>query len=146
MIVMKFGGVSLSTAEGIFRACQIVKTYFEKEKEIVLVVSAMKGVTDKLFEVTELLKEKKIQSALNKIDLLKDTHLQTLRQVNNQPQSVKVESELINLFSRLENFVRNVSKKELTPARVDYIVSFGERFSCQIVAMPLKKVVSRLFL
>lgn len=138
MIVMKFGGASLSTSDGIFRACKIVKAYLRKEKNIVLVVSAMKGVTDKLFEITQLLQSKKIKSALKKIQELKESHLQTLRLINNQPQGVKIESELINLFSRLENFVKNVSKKELTAARVDFIVSFGEKFSCPIVAYTLE--------
>lgn len=137
MIVMKFGGASLSTTEGILKACQIVKDYRQREN-IVLVVSAMKGVTDKLFEITELLRHKKIKAALTKIEELKENHLHTFRLMNNQPQGVKIESELINSFSRLYNFVKNVSKKEMTASRVDYIVSFGERFSCPIVSYALE--------
>lgn len=138
MIVMKFGGASLSTAEGIQRACRIVKSFVGKDKNIVLVVSAMKGVTDKLFEIAQLIRDKKVRPALKKIDLLKKNHLQTLQQLKNLPQRVKVESELINLFSRLENFVKNVSHKEMTPSRMDFIVSYGERFSCPIVAYALE--------
>lgn len=138
MIIMKFGGSSLSTSDGIFRVCKIIKEYLRKEKNIVLVVSAMRGVTDKLFEITLLLQRKKIKPALIKILELKESHLQTLRHINNQPQGVKIESELINLFSRLENFVKNVIKKELTTARTDFIISFGERFSSHIVAYALE--------
>ena len=57
---MKFGGASLSTAHGMLKACQIVKEYWVKQR-VVLVVSAMKGVTDRLFEVATLLENKQIK-------------------------------------------------------------------------------------
>jgi len=61
---MKFGGASLSTALGIKKVCKIVKEYWKKEK-IVLVVSAMLGVTDMLFEVVDLVKQKNFRKALS---------------------------------------------------------------------------------
>ncbi len=137
MIVMKFGGASLSTAEGIIKACQIVKEYWQRER-IVLVVSAMKGVTDRLFQVTSYLKKKKTSTALRLVEKIKKEHIKTLYQFDLRPQAVKIESELINLVSRLENFIKNISKKEITPAREDYIVSFGERLSCPMIADALE--------
>ena len=35
-------------------------------------------------------------------------------------------------------FIKNVSQKKITPARVDFIVSFGERLSCSVVVDALE--------
>lgn len=139
MIVMKFGGASLSKAEGMMQACSIVKTYWKKEK-VVLVVSAMKGVTDALFQVCEYLKQKKVKSALSLVNNIKKQHIDALQAFDHQPQAVKIESDIINLVSRLTNFIKNASRKKITPARVDFIVSFGERLSCLMVADALELI------
>lgn len=137
MIIMKFGGASLSKSDGINKVCHIIKEYSAKEK-IVVVVSAMKGVTDDLYRVTDFLKQKKFKSALEKVGDIKKEHFNSLSVIKSKSIAVKVESELINIVSRLENFVRNTAKKDITPARIDYIVSFGERLSCPIVAGALE--------
>ncbi|CEG13692.1 putative aspartokinase (fragment) [groundwater metagenome] len=52
IIVLKFGGFAVSTGENIKRICAIVK----KERErynVVVTVSALYGVTDKLVEISE---------------------------------------------------------------------------------------------
>ena len=61
-----------------------------------------------------------------------------MHEVDKRLQAVKIESELINLISRLKNFIKNVSNKKITRARIDYIVSFGERLSSPIVANALE--------
>ena len=134
---MKFGGASLSTSDGILKACRIIKKYWREEK-IVLVVSAMKGITDKLFLVSEYLKKNNIKEALKLIEDIKRSHIKALYEFDFRPQAVKTESEIINLISRLTNFINNISQKRITPARVDFIVSFGERLSCPIVANALE--------
>ena len=137
MIIMKFGGASLSKSDGINKVCQIIKEYAAKEK-IVVVVSAMKGVTDDLYCVADFLKQKKFRSAMEKVGDIKKEHFNSLSVIKSKSKAVKVESELISIVSRLENFVRNAAKKEITQARIDYIVSFGERLSCPIVAGALE--------
>lgn len=137
MIVTKFGGSCLSDSKDILKTSQIVKDYLAKDK-VVLVVSAMKGVTDQLYDVVSLVKDKKLRKALDIINEIKDRHLETLYVLNSKPEAVKTETELINLVNRLENFVKNVVKKRITAAREDYIVSFGERLSCSLVAEALE--------
>src|SRR3989338_3735428 len=137
MIVMKFGGASLSNSQGIIKACRIIKNYSGKNK-VILVVSAMKGITDKLYQVVELLKRKQLKKALAIYKEIKSSHFQALSVIKSSAERVKLESELINITSRLENFVKNVVHKEITPARCDFIVSFGERLSCPIIATALE--------
>lgn len=137
MIVMKFGGASLSNSEGIIKACRIIKNYLAKER-IALVVSAMKGVTDQLYDVAHFLKEKNTKQALKNLDEIKLQHIEALNVIPSKTKAVKVESELFIILTRLENFIKNVAKKEITLARTDYIVAFGEKLSCPIVAGALE--------
>lgn len=53
LIVVKFGGSVLNDGHGIRRAAEQVKAEVEKGNKVVVVVSALKGVTDQLLEATE---------------------------------------------------------------------------------------------
>lgn len=139
MIVMKFGGASLSTGPDILNICKIVKNYAKKEK-LILIISAMKGVTDDLYSVVEYIKNKKVKKAVDLIDSLKRKHMKALRSINPNPAAVKTEIEIIKLINLLEYFVKNTATKGITAARSDYIVSFGERLSCRIVAEALEQI------
>lgn len=137
MIVMKFGGASLADNACIQKTCTIVKEY-QSQDSLVLVVSAMKGATDQLFSVVELIKHKNLRSALKVLDTIKDNHFKTLEIINPRHAGVKVKIELLRLFILLEHFIRNVVPRGMTPPRTDYIVSFGERWSCRLIAEALE--------
>jgi len=53
LFVVKYGGSVLCDGSGIREAAQQVKTEIEKGNRVVVVVSALKGVTDQLLEATE---------------------------------------------------------------------------------------------
>lgn len=138
MIVMKFGGASLSTGSEILHTCKIVKNYRKKNK-IILVVSAMKNVTDQLFEIVELLRKRNLREALERIEKIKTHHIKALQSFEPDSEAVKTEVEIIKLIGLLKYFVNNAINKEITTARIDYIVSFGEKLSCRIVAEALQQ-------
>jgi len=52
IIVLKFEGFAVSTGENIKKICEIVKKEREKHK-VIVTVSALYGVTDKLVEISE---------------------------------------------------------------------------------------------
>lgn len=52
-IVLKFGGTSLGNANRIGNVCKIISNYVSKGHQIVVVVSAMGGVTDYLVSLTK---------------------------------------------------------------------------------------------
>ncbi len=135
---MKFGGASLSSGNEIINTCKIVKFYLEKDK-VILVVSAMKGITDQLFEIVETLKKRNFHKALERLENIKNHHIRALRSFEPDSEAVKTEVEINKLMGLLEYFVKNVINKEITKARIDYIVSFGEKLSCRIVAEALEQ-------
>jgi len=63
-IVLKFGGTSLGTIEKIVNAANIVKKRHEEGNEVIVVVSAMSGVTDDLVK-----KSKQVSKSFDKSEL-----------------------------------------------------------------------------
>ena len=51
MKVLKFGGTSVGSAESIKHVGEIVKGYRKSKVEVVVVVSAMSGVTNRLIKL-----------------------------------------------------------------------------------------------
>lgn len=133
---MKFGGTSVQDAAAIRRVAEIVSGRVEREP--VVVVSAMAGVTEALLGVARAAKEQQFDDASTSISELRERHLATARELlGHSPETAldAVEREAQIQFADLENLVRSVaSLGELTPRSQDAIASFGERLSSVIVA------------
>ena len=132
---MKFGGTSLGDAKRISEVCSIIKG--RKGDEILVVVSALSGVTDLLVntarKVSEgLYSEEDIKSFIGEIlerhrtvakDVLSDKELE-LALIELETSAVELEKVLIG--------IRYVG--ELTPRSYAFVVSFGERLSAPIIS------------
>ena len=58
-IVMKFGGTSVATGENIRNVAGLVAENVKQGCQVVVVVSALDGVTDELFEAAEQARKEK---------------------------------------------------------------------------------------
>lgn len=137
MIVMKFGGASLANVENIEKTRRLVASYSKKDS-VILIVSAMKGVTDELYQVVHHLTNNDLSSALAIVEKQRKRHIATLQSVSHRRERFKTQVELHKLFEQLTFFIKNTVKKGISPAREDYIVSYGERFSCRLIAEALE--------
>jgi len=122
MIVLKFGGTSVGSAERIRNLFEIVKGRID-DKPIV-VVSAFNGVTDHLINLA--------YNALKgsfEMDWLRERHYKEMEKLG-------IEKELIDEeLNELETALKGIMYlKEVNPKVLDYIMSFGERISAKIVA------------
>jgi len=139
-IVMKFGGTSVATGENIRRVANIVADSVKKDCRVVVVVSALAGVTNKLVEISEQAKkgdEKKIQAFTKE---LAEKHLVAVSKaiVNKQLQK-ETEKIVANTISELKKVLTGICYVgELTPKSRDYVLSFGERLSAPIVCSALR--------
>jgi aspartate kinase len=139
-IVMKFGGTSLATGENIRRVANIVADSVKKDYRVVVIVSALAGVTNKLIEISEQAKkgdEKKIQAFTKE---LAEKHLVAVSKaiVNKQLQK-ETEKIVANTISELKKVLTGICYVgELTPKSRDYVLSFGERLSASIVCGALR--------
>lgn len=122
LIVSKFGGTSVGSAEAIKRVREIV---LEKPERQVVVVSAVSGVTDLLLKAGEMAKNN--GDWMKVLEEINQKHKNILRELN-------LELDLSLYFSDLESILSHVSTvKELTPRDRDYILSLGERLSSKII-------------
>ncbi len=128
MIVMKFGGSSVANAERILQVIQIVKGRLKRKP--VVVSSALKGVTDALFQAGK----EALRGPEHGLDKIREKHRECLR-------ALELPEDLLDgVFAELEVLLKGITLiKELTPRTLDYVVSFGERLSTRIIAARLTK-------
>ena len=133
MIVMKFGGTSVESAEAIERVATIVAS--RRGQYPVVVVSAMARVTDQLVEMGQKAASGEATGALDLLASLCQRHLDTARELIGIKRSAVVAPRLESYFSEIENFLRGLAAvRELTPRGSDYLLSFGELISSVLVA------------
>lgn len=140
-LVMKFGGTSVGSAEAITRVSEIVKSYHQQWKRMVLVVSAMSGVTDALIQCADhavLGEEGRYQT---QIEQLKERHLAVTSQVlKDQSEIQALSSQIDGYISELSAFCRSIHVLgEVTARGMDTITSLGERMNAPIIAAALRE-------
>ncbi len=134
ILVAKFGGSVLRGARDYRRASGIVSDLLEHGFKPVVVVSALKGVTDLLISMA--VEARGSSSAVRKIAGL---HRGVIAEVADSPFFEEAYLEMSRLLDALAKTVWAVGVLgEATPRVRDYIVSFGEKFSAIIMEAALK--------
>lgn len=123
MIVMKFGGTSVGSADSIKSVAEIAALY--KDKKPVLVVSAVGGITDKLIEAAQTAFSKGIVD----IEDIEEKHKTILNEL-------KLDNKLVDKeLNELRDILDVIAKiKDNSNKIMDIVCSFGERMSTRIVA------------
>ncbi len=136
MVIMKFGGTSVENATAIQSLAEIVRS--RKKLGPVVVVSAFAKVTDQLVLMGQKASSGDCDSSLQLLQALRERHLATADELLGKKLSTKIAPKLEGLLTRLDEFLRGVAAvKELSPRSSDYLLSFGELLSSQIVAAAL---------
>ena len=146
-IVMKFGGVSVKDGENILHCANLVKKY-SKDNEVVVVVSAMQGVTDSLLHAAHKCYEEASHGFIKLfIAELAKRHYDAIETaVKDKKIKEKVINRIDNLLDELEKILLGISYLgELTKRSEDYILSFGERllapiFSASLISLGVDSV------
>ena len=128
MKVLKFGGSSI-TPEIVLNVKKIVES---KKEPVVVVVSALTGITDKLYKVTELAAagDSAYTEVLNEIcslhtDMVDALHLDT----------TTARTSVNKLLDELKNILQGVFLiKDISDRIADTIVGYGEQLSSIIVS------------
>jgi len=132
MKVLKFGGTSVGSVESITSLKRIVEA---EEGQVIVVVSALGGITDKLIETSRL--------AVEGNEAYK-TELEAMRQRHHTMVDAIITDRgkhdtLIGVIDSLLDELRSIYYgvfliRDLSPKTMAVIVSYGERLSSQIVA------------
>jgi aspartokinase/homoserine dehydrogenase 1 len=133
MNVIKFGGTSVANAENISLAINIVKQKKEKEP-VVVIVSALGGVTDLLLSAAINASEKN-DSYKNVLETLEIRHLDTVKSLVPVAGQSAVLSHVKRELNRLETLLDGCFLLgELSERTKDLILSFGEVLSSYIIS------------
>ncbi|MBN1156490.1 aspartate kinase [Candidatus Woesearchaeota archaeon] len=128
MIVMKFGGSSVKDAVMFKRVASIVTERLDKKPLVVL--SAVKGVTDMLIKSLD----ESLLGNYASYEKIAEMHKKIIEELGLSFDMIS--PELIELKKALET---NSKVKENTAEFLDYISFFGERMSVKILAQLLNK-------
>jgi bifunctional aspartokinase / homoserine dehydrogenase 1 len=140
-LAFKFGGSSLLGADRMLHAANLVREA-ATHSNVVAVVSAMKGVTDRLLAVAKTLEAGCRTDARRDAPHIFALHLQVLRDLELAPQEqARIEHDLQLLGTDL---LHDASPEtQPSPAEraalQDRLASYGERFSARLFAAALEK-------
>src|SRR5262245_29352305 len=135
--VMKFGGTSVGDADCIHRAAEIVLSA-ARESSVVVVVSAMGGVTNRLISAANKAVEGRSDLAAE-LDALRQQHTDAARVLvtdSNAQNELIAELEIIT--SAISSLCHGISLlHELTPKTFATVSSAGERLSARLMSATL---------
>ena len=137
MKILKFGGSSVSSFENFQRVKNIIVSTREP---VLVVVSALQGVTDQLIAISEEAAKGKKSYKLNLSSLL-DRHLELLTEIKKSVFiSIDREQEIHQLLDELSNILQGLYLlKDLSTRTQNTILSYGERLSSLLLAAFLPK-------
>ena len=131
MKVLKFGGSSVGSVKSILNIKRIAENC---NQPIVVVVSALGGVTDRLIALGKSAASGDADY-LNEVNSIVLRHVEMMEQVIPEERRPALEAQLDTLFDDLRSILHGVFLiQDLTPKTADAIVAFGERLSSLIVA------------
>ena len=139
-LVMKFGGTSVGTAAAMAQAGGIVARVAEDRDRVVVVVSALSGVTDMLIAGAQSAAEGDEDRYREIAAALRTRHHEMATALIADPAERKaVESAGAEQLAEFSRRCASVAVlRELTPRALDGIVSFGERLSARLFAAVLR--------
>ncbi|MBR6169910.1 MAG: bifunctional aspartate kinase/homoserine dehydrogenase I [Bacteroidaceae bacterium] len=136
MKVLKFGGTSVGSADSILNVKKIVESQSEP---VIVVVSALGGVTDKLIKTSQLA----VEGDTSYQDSFKEIVARHEDMVNTVIPAGKEREELLAVVRESLEELKSIYQgvyliKDLSPKTSAAIVSYGERISTRIVSTLIK--------
>lgn len=137
--VFKFGGTSVGSVAAIEAVCGIVGRTTEQDR-VVLVVSAMSGVTDALLRAAHRAAQGDSDTFAATAAELQRRHAATAAELISDPhERAELEAETVRLLDEFRTLCHGINVLgELTPRALDTIASMGERLNAPQVAAALR--------
>ena len=128
-LVLKYGGTSLSSPSDIRNVAKTV-TSLAKNNEIVVVCSAIDGVTDDLIRISTMIEQRNKNDATKTLDNVIKKHKQFANQTIKSSTIKKQLLEKLNIdVLELQELVRGLTLlKEVSTRSLDYLISLANDF------------------
>jgi aspartate kinase len=138
VIVCKFGGTSVGDAEAIARTASIIAG--RRDRQPVVVVSALGGTTNQLLQVAEQAAKGQLIGALRSVEGLRDRHLAQTQLLLTGAEADDVCTELSAMFDELAALAEALrTLGDVTPRSLDAIASLGEQLSSVLVVAAFRQ-------
>lgn len=138
MKILKFGGTSVGSAERMKQAVEIILRERTNGDPLIVVCSAMFGITNHLIELAHFASQGETQYQ-ETLKLLITKHTVTARALFENDTLETTLSFIEEQFTLLNDIARGISMiRECTPRSKDLIMSFGERISCFLMCELLR--------
>ncbi|MEM8533217.1 MAG: aspartate kinase [Chloroflexota bacterium] len=136
LLVMKFGGTSVGSVEAIAAVANINQQQRTHWDHTVIVVSAMRGVTDMLIQSAQTAASGDAETYRNIALTLRTQHATVLAELAGETEdAARVRNEIEQLVDEFEMLCGSVNiLGEVSARALDAIASLGERMSARIVA------------
>jgi len=135
-LVMKFGGTSVGSVEALKNAIQIIRDAKKDWERVVVVTSAMSGVTNLLLDSAASASHGKIDSLSRAASTLREKHFTAIESlIPNEAKRNQVTAEIDDLIFLLVDLCKAIAVLgEASPRALDTVASLGERMSVKLLA------------
>jgi aspartate kinase len=139
IMIMKFGGTSVGSADAIRQTAQIICDNHPSDVSLVVVISAMNGVTNILLNCAIAASEGDHPQYLADIERIREKKLSAIAELNlSEDASNDLHSMVEAYISQLRNYCQSIAVLgEVTPRGLDAIASLGERMNARLVSAQL---------
>lgn len=132
MLVLKFGGTSVGSVENMTN----VKNIINDGQRKVVVLSAMSGTTNALINISECIKFKEVENALELISNLHSTYQRTVSQLI---QHIDLKNEVVNYVNTIFDILKTNVDVPYSEILSNKIVAQGELLSTFIFSRFLQQ-------
>ena len=142
MKIMKFGGSSVADAKNVNKVIDIITQALNKNENVIVVVSALGGITDELIKLATLALNKNVAYEVIFENICK-RHNQIIEELINPKERKKVFLEISGKYNELEEIIKNIYNTNslsegISPRLLDLVVSFGEQLSSYLISEVIK--------
>ena len=140
LIVMKFGGTSVGDAERFRQCAEIIRRAAAKDR-VVVVVSAVAGVTDLIFGTIEAARHGDAAATTEQLRKFEAVHRQLTAGLLDAGHAPAAEIFMAEIFARLRNACHALSalKSDISAQTADSLAALGERISAWMLARYLQQ-------
>ncbi len=144
LLVMKFGGTSVGNSAR-FRQCAEIIRQAAETKRVIVVVSAVAGVTDLIFRTIDRARHGDSATAQTHLKKFESIHRELVEDLFAKDRLLPAQSFLDNVFSRLESAVHALLalRSGISAETADSLVALGERISAWVLATYLEQTGGR---
>ncbi|MCA0452732.1 MAG: aspartate kinase [Chloroflexi bacterium] len=141
-LVMKFGGSSIGTTDALTQVLSIVLHESEQWNQLVLVVSALEGVTDGLIEAAHLAQLGQQRGYRRIVANLRTRHLALIDELPlGTTERAVLYADIDRLLFEMLDIYQGMAQitSKVTPEAVDATIGVGEKLAARIVAALLRQ-------